>query len=371
MYQTPKKNNLIKNTNSIIQCKCQLTANQPQAIGNCIADVQVGEIRFSNPFPKKISKFSFFNLILACGETCTCGGECTCGLGGDCAMHGSQNAYYDQSYMLPVRYDMPASRPRRGLSNRQHRQTKLLDFDAIAGHFKDRHAKTTEVFRSTADSMRDRFSTIVSSIPLAEHFQPLISSTKEFIEGFPKNFPGLRKRRSVDEKEEMPEQDDDRRIPMLRVREKDEKPCETIENLKQLSNKQAELKSPDAVQYIPELQQNQEKEWEGYRQCHLCGSQLTGNVCQMCGHEHTYQPPQYVEYVQGKPISFYPGACQTPAQSTPRYVYDRYGHKYLENNGNLRLLMPHHQEAIVGSQSDFAGLPDILRYIKKYLYLCS
>lgn len=103
----------------------------------------------------------------------------------------------------------------------------------------------------------------------------------------------------------------------------------------------------------PEHHETDIKEMEKASHCHACGTKLTGSMCSHCG---AYQP-QYVEYIEGKRVAFYPGAVQDNEQQSmtdgpaTRYIFDRYGHKYLEKNGKLRL---------VRSQPDYAGLADIL-----------
>lgn len=104
----------------------------------------------------------------------------------------------------------------------------------------------------------------------------------------------------------------------------------------------------------PEHHAKDIKEMESASKCHSCGSKLMSSVCSHCG---TYQP-QYIQYIEGKQVPFYPGAVQENQQQpqvngaeATRYIFDRYGHKYLENNGKLRL---------VRNQPDYAGLADIL-----------
>lgn len=102
----------------------------------------------------------------------------------------------------------------------------------------------------------------------------------------------------------------------------------------------------------PEHHEKEMKEMEKASRCHSCGTKLMTSVCSHCG---TYQP-QYIEYIEGKQVPFYPGAVQESQQQvngadTTRFIFDRYGHKYLENNGKLRL---------VRNQPDYAGLAQIL-----------
>lgn len=104
----------------------------------------------------------------------------------------------------------------------------------------------------------------------------------------------------------------------------------------------------------PEHHEVNIREMEKASHCHSCGSKLMDSVCTRCG---SYQP-QYIEYIEGKQVPFYPGAVQSnndqpqaDSVASTRYIFDRYGHKYLENEGKLRL---------VRNQPDYAGLADIL-----------
>lgn len=145
------------------------------------------------------------------------------------------------------------------------------------------------------------------------------------------------------------------RMPMLRVKEHDA--SSGSNRYTRYLNSRVELKTPAT-------QEKELKEMEKATHCHSCGSKLTDSTCNRCG---VYQP-QYVEYVEGKPVSYYPGAVsekkndekKSDEDRMPRYIFDRYGHRYLENDGNLRLIAPQYQEAVVSDQPDFAGLANIL-----------
>lgn len=104
----------------------------------------------------------------------------------------------------------------------------------------------------------------------------------------------------------------------------------------------------------PEHHAKDIKEMEKCSHCHSCGTKLTTSMCSHCGQ---YQP-QYIQYIEGRQVPFYPGAVQENQEQTTlsgveetRFIFDRYGHKYLENNGKLRL---------VRNQPDYAGLASIL-----------
>lgn len=190
---------------------------------------------------------------------------------------------------------------------------------------------------------------------------PFVQHATKLVEGFKQTFAVPTRRR----------RDTDVRMPMLRVKE--------YEGGRDKSDKRSEDYSKYLTASRVELKPSEKQEWnmkeaEKATQCHSCGTKLTESTCKRCG---TYQP-QYVEYIEGKPVSYYPGAVQAESTETPtaepRYIYDRYGHRYLENsnNGNLRLVAPQYndqyQEAIVAdqpspyyaSQPDYAGVADIL-----------
>lgn len=171
-----------------------------------------------------------------------------------------------------------------------------------------------------------------------------------------------RKRRSIDEPAQ---QNDNRKYPILKVKESSI-PCETIKNLKELSKTRVELQSPETLQYMPELASNI-YETEKCSHCHNCGSQLSDSICRSCGEKQ----PQYIEYVNGKAVSYQPRSEQESYEKAPtekRYIFDRYGQKYLESKGNLRLVAPQPQqqqqqreEVLGGSRPDYDGLAYIFR----------
>lgn len=194
-------------------------------------------------------------------------------------------------------------------------------------------------------ALKDRFSSFAD---------PLVSKATKLYEGFKGMASSIRTKRDVND-EEMRRREDAERMPMLRVKEYDA--ARDNGRFSKYLTTRVELKTP-------EKQAAQLEEMEKATHCHSCHSKLTESTCNRCG---SYQP-QYVEYVEGKPVSYYPGAVQAkmsvekkPEETrSPRYVYDRYGHRYLENNGNLRLIAPQYQEAVVGDQPNFAGLANIL-----------
>lgn len=195
------------------------------------------------------------------------------------------------------------------------------------------------------DAIKERFTSLAS---------PIMTHTTKIIEGFKDIASSVRSKRDVNDKEAW-NREIGIRMPMLRVKEHDA--SSGSNRYTKYLNSRVELKTPDTQEKVL-------KEMEKATRCNSCGSKLTSSKCSKCG---AYQP-QYVEYVEGKPVSFYPGAVEEKKMDDeksdevkmPRHIYDRYGHRYLENNGNLRLIAPQYQESVIGDQPDFAGLANIL-----------
>lgn len=233
-------------------------------------------------------------------------------------------------------------------------QSGILAPNAAAGQIAERFRSATTALRErigrlssggnggsetvgstlNVSALKDKFSSIAD---------PLMSQASKMIDSFRDMASNMRSKRDVS----------DMRMPMLRVKEFDA--SRDSERYSKYLTQRVELKTP-------EKQEVQLKEMEKAMRCHSCGSKLTESTCKRCG---AYQP-QYVEFVEGKQVSYYPGAAQEmkndekKSMESPRYVFDRYGHRYLENNGNLRLIAPQYQEAVVGDQPNFAGLANIL-----------
>lgn len=239
--------------------------------------------------------------------------------------------------------------------------TKLTD-KIDTSEIKDRFAK----FASSIDAsaIKDSISKIAD--PIIGHASNMVQNPDEFFKGFKENFavPSSRSKRSVDSETEEASGDNDqdyesddsddneeineKRYPMLKVKDR-QMPCEceTIKNLQKLSRTRVELRSPESLQYVPELD-------------------IGDAVVQ----------PQYVEYINGQPVTYEPrksaaneekSASDVREGPAARVVFDRYGHRYFENNGNLRLVTPQYQEAVVGAQPNFAGLADILNQNREVL----
>lgn len=147
-----------------------------------------------------------------------------------------------------------------------------------------------------------------------------------------------------------------RQIPVLQV---NERPNETIENFKRMSESRVELHAPECFGHASDLP-SKSNDHEEHKKCTKCGTHLTDeSMCQSCG---THQS-QYIEYINGEPVSYQPKTTEkrNSESTNPRYVFDRYGHRYLEHNGRLRLMAPEsHHDEFVGSPPNYFGLRDIL-----------
>lgn len=239
--------------------------------------------------------------------------------------------------------------------------------------FRDITSRGSDSLRKASDAAKEKFSTLQSTLdPIVSSANNFMQDSGKFMEGFKLNFAlPVRERRSVDDDEEKRRRsENDKKIPVLRVKERPST-CKTIENLKRLSESRVSLRAPESIQYLPELASTQSEDSEEWKHCHSCGSQLNDSVCRSCGAHQ----PQYVEYIEGRPVSFYPGAMReerpeesSPEKRVPRYIYDRYGHRYLENNGNLRLIAPEYgQEAMVGEPQGFDTLKQIVEENKEVI----
>lgn len=319
---------------------------------------------------------------------CSCkqGDPCTCGYSGVQYVQPwtDQNAYSSR-YVLPVQYDNEDEYVVYPTSEEDHAQylhriarqagdqtplANLFSGDAIkqaAENIRQGFAQLATDMNAGGERLGSTLGSALNTSPersdqLTSVKEKFVSFAADFFEKFRQGFavqPVARKRRDVSDAQ----QDFDKRMPMLRVKEY-EPSLDNSKYSKHMSNSRVELKAP-------ENQAMNLKEMEKATLCHSCGSKLCDSVCRQCG---KYQP-QYVEYIEGKPVSYFPGAIQAkiddkPSEAAkPRYIFDRYGHKYLENNGNLRLLAPQfHQEAIVGDQPDFAGLANILNENREIIH---
>lgn len=281
-------------------------------------------------------KVKFLFLIDA---ECTCApGPCTCGY---------SPVPNNNAYILPVRYnngdnyalyEAPQEESNRYL-HRVTRQTSTADPSIL------------EHLRNVAAAIRERAAARFA--PAAERVGSALTALRTNADQPPR--PSLRERIStlaepivsmVRDSMASTRSKRDTTGPVLRVKEYNPLNEQTRYS-KYMNRHLARVELP-----APEQRETDIEEMEKASRCHSCGTKLTSSVCSHCG---TYQP-QYVEFIEGKQVPFYPGAVQPENQQsmtngpTTRYIFDRYGHKYLENNGKLRL---------VRSQPDYATLAGI------------
>lgn len=129
--------------------------------------------------------------------------------------------------------------------------------------------------------------------------------------------------------------------------------CPTVANLKMSGNPDV-LDRAEVLQYFPEVSDTEPFE-RTRKDCKSCGAKDTTTYpCPKCGYIHSaYNYPdhsQFYELTDGMPVAYTPGqlASSTSVRSADsqvqklRSVYDRLGHRYVENpeTGNLRLMSP-------------------------------
>lgn len=324
--------------------------------------------------------------------------ECTCAAGSPCTCGYSAPINTNNAYVLPVRYnnggdyvvyELPQEEQTRYL-HRVARQAPAApvapapagqtpttpDASAIAGHFQ----RVAAAFRERAsrfipansggeqrvgsilgstlgaslDSTLGSTNTADQSDSRAANVQALkqrISSIAEPIVGMIKeSFATVS--RSKRDTMDTEHRTNEPTLPVLRVKEYNPATDQSRYS-KYMSTHQGRVELQTPAYHAKDI-----KEMETASRCHSCGTKLTHSTCSRCGQ---YQP-QYIQYIEGKQVPFYPGAVQEDQQQqqaaaavngaeATRYIYDRYGHKYLENDGKLRL---------VRNQPDYAGLASIL-----------
>lgn len=128
--------------------------------------------------------------------------------------------------------------------------------------------------------------------------------------------------------------------------------CSAIENLKIESKYNERLQTPEAFQYIPELQDSNRDDVKE-------SSQKYSRHCQS-NYEQDYpfpQQSQYYEHSEGQLVPYTLGSTQQEqthraGQTQPRYVYDRLGQTYMENDGKLRLMAPRYENTAEPSNTE-------------------
>lgn len=206
---------------------------------------------------------------------------------------------------------------------------------------------------------------------------------QSFLNGVKANFEGLQRDRRdamATEQKQVRNNDDDDVL------------CPTIESLKRSGRLS---QNPDVLQFMPEVQAKAvdgvdsdggEDVTRTRKHCHECGAMVNEEPCVRCHSQggKSYHPSQsqYYEYVDGQPVSYVPGVShhhiamehaddQAYVAATPQhYVYDRYGHRYVESNGNLRLVTPDVSQHVVDEDvgaPNMAALNRILAHNQKFI----
>lgn len=288
-----------------------------------------------------------------------------------------------QAYVLPIRYDDQRyddenSRSRRsvrsGLFKKFPRKTKRQsEWGKLSERLELLRARTNEYInkiRKTRYRVVNEQGYKPKAIPRPN------TASAEYTKAVHGNFKdnARPKRETSTEQSSEPEkiQSTLKIQPTLKIHEA-QLPCSSMQNLKKQSEYRQDLQRPEVLQFMPELQSDNERT---RKHCNLCGVAMNDNVCKDCGTKN-YHPsqPQFFEFVQGEPVSYQPASSQQslkegqgtansePMTQAQRYVFDRFGHKYSESNGKLRLIAPaeykQSDEATVG-QPNYAGLARIM-----------
>lgn len=196
-----------------------------------------------------------------------------------------------------------------------------------------RVSETTQQHQQRMDEIRSLFRT---------RTEAAVSRRNEFINGFSGNFEApvapRDKRSTPNEIYQMPSSPAEPRPTQ----------CSTIASLKEKSRSDQRLQSPEAVQYMPELQMSASAE-EGVAQKHC-------RQCQAYEAESQVSQPQYFQHELGQLVPYTLGSAQqsySAEPAEPHYVYDRLGHTYVENDGRLRLMAPQYDSAPEQSGTQF------------------
>lgn len=319
---------------------------------------------------------------------------CTCHYNPSiCAVHSVLDSGEDNAHAIrfEVNSNAPVIRTRRGLKDaldglKSKRQITLTDLN-------ERLNEKIVEFSSKKDEIINKIKEKRSQRPIATWAD---NARQEFIRNVRANFDGLtRSRRDADKTVEsqaagsaLNGQTAEAKSQQVR---KHNFFCPTIESLK---GSQTMRQRPEALQFMPEIEQ-QPSNARTRKHCQECGSVSNEAICRACNSEKNYHPAQsrYYEYIEGQPISYIPGLQQQQEQpqvgqqkhqsdndrAVPqaRYIYDRYGHRYMESkNGNLKL-MPTVQlqtepaqsqsDALVGAPN-MAALNRILAHNQEFIH---
>lgn len=260
------------------------------------------------------------------------------------------------SMMIPVQYNNRMRRstdePSLGATFRRYYTERM------AGHrdqFQTLRTRTLDNFAKTRQYATEQVGKVKA------HISPILTKSSDFVKGFKKNFEKPvtpRERRSIDETSEPKPL-----MPTLKVVENEQPRCPVIQDLKENSEFRSRNAHPDVLQYMPEVSENADDS-ETPKRCPQCGSHLSDSMCKACScaSELTAIPPQYFRYVDGEAVPFVPGTTQSSSKRSaePNYVFDRFGHKYEENNGNLRLIAPEFAADPQTAQPNFEAFAHIM-----------
>lgn len=265
------------------------------------------------------------------------------------------------SLMLPVQYNRLRRSPSDDETVDDPRELRKQKYKAkLNGHLeslKTLHTKTVDRFEETRRYAQEQVSKFHSK------FHPIVSQSSEFVQGFLKNFEkpvAPRERRSVaDTSYAQP------MTPTLKVVEHESPCCPVIKDLKENTEYRSRVAQPDVIQYMPEVAVNAEDEI-AQKRCPQCNAIVSDSVCTACLAAQQPAQSQFFRYVNGEPVPFVPRSTQSsPKRSAPSdfFVYDRFGHRYEENNGNLRLIAPEPTEFEADpetAQPNIAAFADIM-----------
>lgn len=277
----------------------------------------------------------------------------------DCGCQQCAGAFEEPqtpSMMIPVQYSNRMRRstedPKLGATFRQYYTERM------AGHrdqLQTLRTRTIDNFARTKQYASEQVSKIKS------RYSPILTKSSDFVKGFKKNFEKPvrpRERRSIDETLDLKPL-----MPTLKVVENEQPCCPVIQDLKENSEFRSRNAQPEVLQYMPEVSENAD-DADTPKRCPQCGSHLSDSMCKACSgaSELTATPPQYFRYVNGEAVPFVPGTTQSSSKRSvePNFVFDRFGHKYEENNGNLRLIAPEFVADPQTAQPNFEAFANIM-----------
>lgn len=241
--------------------------------------------------------------------------------------------------MLPIQYRRMRRSPESDAARKQLKEKYEAKINGHIDKFKTMKDKTIVKYEKTIQYAQEQVEKLKSNL------SPAMPRATAFLTGFQKNFekpvtPRSKRSTVMDTPPVKPV------MPMLKVVENSNaipNPCcPVIQELRENSEFRSRVSHPDVLQFMPEVDVNA-KDDRNQKQCQQCGCHLSGSSCKICANVPETIQPQYFTMVDGAPVPFTPRTVQTTSKrsaNTDYYVYDRFGHKYEENNGNLRLIAP-------------------------------